>query len=376
MVFPHLIPGMDESKDSPINSRLQRLERPRLALEEAWLGFEERVLWRLGDGLRALLGKLGSLRRRSRSGAGPELDAIWRPFESFAWFLREEVLWPLIDRFSALDTRGRIATSGGVALAAGIGLAALVLAVSGGSASSAPTASAPIAIVKSAAAPTSAPAVKVPAPAVAKPKTPPAPTLHGSTPVFTPPKRDAKAADGLTGGVAASPKKDANAKAPAPTNAPAATAEIGATPAATAAASASTDTRTAMATKDPSSHSTSGGATQLDGPPAGPKAIKVARDFAGAFVVYETGGIDSRVREAFGNSATPALSHSLLKRPPRLPADVKVPRAKVVNIVPGPSQGKVFTVSVSLLRVGVTSELRLEMEQRKHDGWQVTNVLG
>ena len=82
------------------------------------------------------------------------------------------------------------------------------------------------------------------------------------------------------------------------------------------------------------------------------------------------------VRQAFGDSATPALSHSLLKRPPRLPASVKVPRAKVVNIVPGPSQGRVFTVSVSLLRVGVTSELRLEMEQRKHDGWQVTNVLG
>ena len=82
------------------------------------------------------------------------------------------------------------------------------------------------------------------------------------------------------------------------------------------------------------------------------------------------------MRTAFGETATPALSKALLRRPPRLPANVKVPKAKVVNVVPGPSQGGIYPVSVSLLRVGVTSELRLEMEKRKGDGWRVTNVLG
>jgi hypothetical protein len=202
-----------------------------------------------------------------------------------------------------------------------------------------------------------------------KPKAPPAPTLHGATPVFTPPKSDAKAGKGQAGGLAAAPRSEATIK---PTNAPAATAKIGATPDATA-TSSKADARPATGAE---SATAAGGATQLDGPPAGPKAVKVARNFAGAFVVYETGGIDSKVRKAFGDTATAELSHSLLKRPPRQPANIKVPRAKVVNVVPGPSQGKVFTVSVSLLRVGVTSELRLEMEQRKHDGWQVTNVLG
>ena len=53
-----------------------------------------------------------------------------------------------------------------------------------------------------------------------------------------------------------------------------------------------------------------------------------------------------------------------------------MPKAKVLNVVPGPSHGGVYTVSVSLLRVGVTSELRLEMEQLKGRRWRVTNVLG
>jgi hypothetical protein len=65
-----------------------------------------------------------------------------------------------------------------------------------------------------------------------------------------------------------------------------------------------------------------------------------------------------------------------MRRPPRQPAGVKVPQAKVLNVVPAPSHGKVYPLSVSLLRVGVTSELRLEMEQLKNKGWRVTNVLG
>jgi hypothetical protein len=65
-----------------------------------------------------------------------------------------------------------------------------------------------------------------------------------------------------------------------------------------------------------------------------------------------------------------------MQRPPRQPDGVKVPRAKVLNVVAGPSQGTVYKVSVSLLRVGVTSELRLDMEKLKRGEWRVTNVLG
>jgi hypothetical protein len=45
-------------------------------------------------------------------------------------------------------------------------------------------------------------------------------------------------------------------------------------------------------------------------------------------------------------------------------------------VVPAPSHDRVYPLSVSLLRVGVTSELRLEMEQTKSKDWRVVNVLG
>ncbi len=53
--------------------------------------------------------------------------------------------------------------------------------------------------------------------------------------------------------------------------------------------------------------------------PAGPAAMKVARQFAGAFVLYETGRSDAGVRTAFGETASPQLAQALLQRPPRLP---------------------------------------------------------
>jgi hypothetical protein len=124
---------------------------------------------------------------------------------------------------------------------------------------------------------------------------------------------------------------------------------------------------------------------------AGPEAIAVAREFAGAFVLYETGHDTAAVKSAFHASATPELAKALLERPPRLPADVKVPEAKVLNIVAGPKHGDSYTVSVSLLRVGVTSELRLDMQKTPSGEspnaaggsaesdkvrWLVTDVLG
>jgi hypothetical protein len=114
----------------------------------------------------------------------------------------------------------------------------------------------------------------------------------------------------------------------------------------------------------------------MSGPPAPKAAKRVARHFAEAFVVYETGGVDAKVRSSFRHTTTKQLSKALLQRPPRQPAAVKVPQAKVLTVVAGPHKGSVYEVSVSLLRVGVTSELRLAMEQGPGKKWQVTNVLG
>ena len=129
---------------------------------------------------------------------------------------------------------------------------------------------------------------------------------------------------------------------------------------------------------EPSGSGSSGG----DGDPASPAkaakvrpALKVAHRFAGAFVSYEVGKNSPRVRKVFRKTATPPLAESLAKRPPRQPASVKVPRARVLNVVPGPRRGPSVSVSVSLLRVGATSELRLELQQVQ-DEWLVSDVRG
>jgi hypothetical protein len=109
---------------------------------------------------------------------------------------------------------------------------------------------------------------------------------------------------------------------------------------------------------------------------AGKAAIADGREFADVFVLYETGQADAEVRSDFHATATPQLAAALLHRPPRLPANVEVPQAKVLNVVPGPQLGDNCTVSVSLLRVGVTSELRLSLHRTKDGSWLVKDVLG
>jgi hypothetical protein len=272
----------------------------------------------------------------------------WRPpeaFEDVSLALREHLVWPLEDRLLGLSDRARAAVAGGaVVLALGLGIGAYSLASSGGG--SEPV-SAPVAVVPEKTAP-AAPSEPAPEPEAE-------PTLHGAAPVFKSPQNEGQAKIGESEGVESAPSATtANTGNPA-------TDTISSSPAARpaeAATSASTSSATA------------------DGPPAGPAAIAVAHKFAGAFVVYETGGDEDIVRKAFGATATPELTKALMRRPPRQPAGVKVPQAKVLNVVPAPSHGKVYPLSVSLLRVGVTSELRLEMEQLKNKGWRVTNILG
>jgi hypothetical protein len=268
--------------------------------------------------------------------------------EDLSLALREHLLWPVEDRLLGLGDRGRAAVAGGaVALALALAVGGFSLLGSGGSE---PVATSPVAVVN---APRPDPAPVAPAP---EPK--PEPTLHGAAPVFKPAKGDEKLGEAKGVETSASPAATA-----ANTGDPA-TDTLSSSPAARAAAA---DTATASKAAD---------LTVPDGPPAGPAAIAVARKFADAFVVYETGGEEDAVRKAFGATAIPELTKALMRRPPRQPAGVEVPQAKVLNIVPAPSHGTIYPLSVSLLRVGATSELRLEMEQLKNKGWRVTNVLG
>jgi hypothetical protein len=289
----------------------------RAASDSAWLA-KDRLATGLGTGSRRLF------------------DAFKWPFERISFALQRGLVWPLEDR---------AATAGGSTRALGFG-AVVLLAVAagvGGLVWAAPD-SPDRSVVTEVATEASQPLATV----KAVPPKPAGPTLHGAAPVFKP------AATGRAADVEAAKPRQAAPSDPS----------TAATSSGEAAAAASTSK--AKTVED----------STAPGPPAGPEAIAVARDFAGAFVLYETGNSDGGVRKAFGESASPQLSRSLMRRPPRLPANVTVPEAKVVNVVAAPSHGDVYPVSVSLLRVGVTSELRLEMEDLKGSGWQVTNVLG
>jgi hypothetical protein len=278
---------------------------------------------------------------RLRNESGPALrkgaDRFKWPFERTAYAVRKKVVWPLEDRAETMRAPARaLSVAAAVLLAAGAGVAGLVWAAPDG-----PHKAAPAAV-----------ATTIPPPPVAVEtahQEAPQPTLHGAPPDFK----------------AAAPKASSEVDP--------AKAVVKSKPSASTGSEPATSS---PVTATPSSAGPAARAASVDGPPAGPAAISVARDFASAFVLYETGSSDDGVRKKFGATATPALAKALLRRPPRLPANVKVPEAKVVNVVPAPSNGRVYPVSVSLLRVGLTSELRLEMEQLKGDGWRVTNVLG
>lgn len=262
---------------------------------------------------------------RARSGIGGA-------FERLGFVLQERLVWPLQDRAATMGAPARALSGAAAAVLAGGAVAAGLLLAGSGE----PSAPSRAQVAVNASAPAADPA---PAPPPAEP------TLRGAAPVFE------------------------------PEEAPATPSEVD--PAQAIVKSAPAESGSAEEAADPSSAATSSAKSpEVDGPPAGPEALAVARDFAAAFVRYETGETDSEVRDAFAATATPALSRALLERPPRLPANVEVPQAKVVNLVPAPSHSDVYPVSVSLLRVGVTSELRVDMEQRKGEGWRVTNVLG
>ncbi len=320
----------------------QPTARLRASLTNAAFAVEDRVAIggsELARGARELAGRAGAA-------MAPAVDAAKWPFERLAWAIQEHLVWPLQDRTDGWSRRTRAVGAGGVVLVA-LGACAVGLALASGGGGN------------SAAELTTAPAVTPPAP---KPtpveKAPAAPVLQGVAPTFKPVTgvSDAKGTGQSTTGAKA--KSPSSPGAAAPDKAP-----------------------------DPAIASVVG-----TGEPAGPAALKVAHRFANAFVLYEIGQRSAKARAAFSATATPELTRSLLHRPPRLPANVKVPKAKVVNVVAAPSHGGVFPVSVSLLRVGVTSELRLNMQKgggakgggavaagkarQNQKTWRVTEVTG
>jgi hypothetical protein len=279
--------------------------------------------------------------RRRQTNADPRAHALrvaqaatetvrW-PFERLGWLLERQLLWPLQRRFAG--RRPARSAAGVAALAALAGAAVLVgiLWPSGGNGSR-----------EQAAAPTRvAIATPEPQPQGAQPQ---GPVLQGTPPSF-----------GVGKGVGVS--KAAGGKASATDSAAAGFEPEASGEAAPAEGGAAATT----SSKKPV--------------PAGPAAMKVARRFSEAFVFYEIGERPARAKAVFGETATSQLATALGERPPRLPADAKVPKARVVNLVPGPRAGKAYTVSVSLLRVGLTTELRLELS-KKNGSWVVTDVRG
>lgn len=318
------------NRDSQDPSTPKRGGRFRNALIDAGWAVREHVFWRLGDA--------------SRSGA----EIVKGPFERVAWGFRRGLVWRLEDRADSLSPVARAIGFGAVVvLAAAAGVAGLLWAAPNHSPQGATVAAAPTA------APEPVAATPVPKPAAT-----PKPTLHGAAPLFKPVENEGDKKGG-------SPKKSKTSPDSSPSSSSSTT---------------SADAKPlspVLSTSGPKSAAATASSGGKEGTAiAGPKAVKVARRFAAAFVLYETGRGGEDVRKTFAETATPELRNSLLRRPPRLPANVKVPKAKVLNVVPGPARGGVYTMSVSLLRVGLTSELRLDMEPGKGKQWQVTDVLG
>jgi hypothetical protein len=106
-----------------------------------------------------------------------------------------------------------------------------------------------------------------------------------------------------------------------------------------------------------------------DSPP-----LRVAHQFARTFVGYELG--EKQATRRLGKSATAKLTRELTADPPRLPSNGRVPKATVLNVVAGKKTRDNMEVSVSLMRSGATSELRLALTRKKGQGWLVSEVRG
>ncbi len=259
-------------------------------------------------------------------------DVVRWPFERAAWAVERGLLWPMRERFAGWTPSARGAGAAALVAIAVAAVAAGALLRPGDEASPER-----IAVATPVATPTAATQ-----PGATQPREP---ALHGVAPSF-----------GVGKGVSVAKAAGGDATAAEPET-PESAAET--------------------STEAPLSEEGAGATASSAKPvPAGPAAMKVARRFSEAFVFYEIGRRPAQAEAVFGETATPQLAKALGERPPRLPSGGKVPKARVLNLVPGPRAGRAYTVSVSLLRVGVTSELRLTLQEEKDGGWSVAQVLG
>jgi hypothetical protein len=260
---------------------------------------------------------------RGTDAARGRFDSARWPFERAGWALERRLVWPLQDFLAARGIAARAALSLMLVAAAAAAVAVGVLIAQGSG-------------TDSGGVPDSSPAVLAVSPALpatgARPEQ--GPTLEGATPNFE--------------------------SSPAEAESPAAAGPAGA-PDATAATRASGGARPSAIASAP------GGETH---------ALRAARKFADAFVLYEVGERGAEVRKRFAATATPALAKALRQRPPRLPGEVDVPKARVANVVLGERQRKQIEASVSLLRLGNLSELRLTLTKDRKQGWAVSEVRG
>lgn len=103
-------------------------------------------------------------------------------------------------------------------------------------------------------------------------------------------------------------------------------------------------------------------------------AMAVAHRFATAFTAWEVGREEAI--EEIRKTTTRRLGRELAARPPRLPENTKVPRARVLNVVEGNAKGRRTEASVSLIRAGAASELRLSLVREGKGRWLVSGVKG
>lgn len=257
-------------------------------------------------------------------------EVVRWPLERLAWPIERRVLWPLRERFAGRGPAGRSVGAAALAGIAGAALLAGVFFLQGGGERTPGRVAAPTRV-----------AVATPEPKAARPS---GHELQGVAPSF----------EVYEGGVAtpATDGTDTELNPESSSGPPLASDET-----------------------DPAEEGGAATSSSKKPVPAGPAAMKVARRFSEAFVFYEIGERPARAKTVFGETATPQLAGALDERPPRQPADATVPKARVLNLVPGPRAGKAYTISVSLLRVGLTSELRLELN-KKNGTWLVTDVRG
>jgi hypothetical protein len=287
-------------------------------------GRAARVLSRLAAGVRRPFAPVAWLFERA---AWPLERVAWAFERVVLWPVERVVVWPLRERFAGLEFPAHRIGAAALGTIAAAAIVAGVLLLPGGDGAEKRGTATQVAIA-------------TPEPAPQKEKS--GPVLQGVSPNF--------GVAGGSGGTASEAAAELNAGGTV--EAPASADEV---------LSAEEDAAATSSAKKPV--------------PAGPAAMKVARRFSEAFIFYEIGERQARAEVVFGETASPQLVEALVEREPRQPAEGEVPKARVLNLVPGPRAGKAYTVSVSLLRVGLTSELRLELNKRQGT-WLVTDVRG